>query len=141
MLKLSPITILLLFGMLGCKSVQPSDLAGTWTMKDVLRKGLPAELQNGSGKIVLNADGSFVASELPGLFFIQGRHAAQLDGGNGVWKLVSREGRQQVQLEFQLIPGWKGLLPYGTQLEVGRGSLFYFVGDADEGRRIVFEKK
>jgi hypothetical protein len=46
-----------------------------------------------------------------------------------------------VQLDFQVIAGWKDVLPYGTQLEVSRGSLFYFLGDADEGRRVAFDKK
>jgi hypothetical protein len=64
-----------------------------------------------------------------------------LESGTGVWKLVSREGKQQVQLDFQTITGWKDALPYGTQLDVSRGSLFYFFGDADEGRRISFEQK
>jgi hypothetical protein len=130
-----------LLGMLGCKDVQPSDLAGTWVMKDDAQRVLPAELRTASGKIVLDANGTFVASDMPALFYFPGRHPAQLESGTGVWKLVSREGKQQVQLDFQTIAGWKDALPYGTQLDVSRGSLFYFFGDADEGRRISFEKK
>jgi hypothetical protein len=78
---------------------------------------------------------------MPGLFYFPGRHAAQLESGSGAWKLVSHDGKQQVQLDFQVIAGWKDVLPYGTQLEVSRGSLFYFLGDADEGRRVAFDKK
>jgi len=130
-----------LLGMLGCKDVQPSDLAGTWAMKDGSRKSLPAELQNASAKIVLDANGTFVASDMPGLFYFPGRHAARLESGSGTWKLVSHDGKQQVQLNFQVIADWKDALPYGTQLDVSSGSLFYFLGDADEGRRVAFEKK
>jgi hypothetical protein len=130
-----------LLGMLGCNSVQPSDLAGTWVMKDDSRRILPAELQKASGKLVLDANGTFVASDVPGLFYFPGRHAARLESGSGLWKLVSREGRQQVQLDFQTIVGWKDALPYGTQLNVSSGSLYYFWGDPDEGRRASFEKK
>jgi hypothetical protein len=135
------IVLLFLFGMLGCRSVQPSDLSGTWVMKDTSRRVLPTGLQKASAKIVLDANGTFVASDVPGLFYFSGRHAAQLDSGNGVWKLISREGKQQLQLDFQAIAGWKDALPYGIQLDVSRGSLFYFMGDADEGRRVSFEKK
>jgi hypothetical protein len=56
-----------------------------------------------------------------------------LESGSGTWKLVSHDGKQQIQLDFQVIAGWKGSLPYGTQLEVSSDSLFYFFGDADEG--------
>jgi len=132
---------LLFFGTLGCKSVQPSDLTGTWVMNDESREILPPELQKVSAKIVLNANGTFVATDMPGLFYFPGLRAIQLESGSGEWKLVSREGEQQVQLDFQAIAGWKDGLPYGTQLDVSTGSLFYFVGDADEGRRVSFERK
>jgi hypothetical protein len=146
MLKFLPIALLLCFWGLGCKSVQPGDLTGTWVMTEASRKVLPAELQNASAIIVLaGANGTFVASDMPGLslcsFAVPSRHGAQLERGRGFWKLVSREGKQQVQLDFQEIGGWEDRLPYGTQLEVSRGSLFYFCGDADQGRRVSFERK
>src|SRR5437016_3311235 len=61
-------------------------------------------------------------------------------------KIVSREGGQQVQLEFHAIAvGQRGGVPHGALLDVSRGwsalRLFYFKGDADEGRRIEFERK
>ncbi len=138
--------IFLLFGMLGCKSVQPNDLVGTWVMKDSSRQILPTQLQKNSANIVLAANGTFVASEMPGLFYFPGRRTARLESGSGVWKLVSREGKQQVQLDFHVIDDWKGTsLPYGMQLDVSRGfsaaSLYYFLGDADAGRQVAFEKK
>jgi hypothetical protein len=98
-------------------------------------------LQKASAKIVLDANGTFVASDIPGLLYSPGRHAAQLENGSGAWKLVSREGKQQIQLDFQVIAGWKDALPYGTQLDVSRGRLFYFFGDADQGRRVAFERR
>jgi hypothetical protein len=110
-------------------------------LKDESRKALPNELQKASAKIVLDANGTFVASDIPGLLYSPGRHAAQLENGSGAWKLVSREGKQQIQLDFQVIAGWKDVLPYGTQLDVSRGRLFYFFGDADQGRRVAFERR
>ncbi len=144
MLRFLPIA--LLFGMLGCKSVQPSALTGTWVMTDASRQVLPTELQKAPAKIVVDVNGTFVASDMPGLFYFPGRRTARLESGSGVWKLVSREGRQQVQLDFHAIADWKETdLPYGTQLDVSRGfsavSLYYFLGDADEGRRVEFERK
>lgn len=136
-----PIVLLFVLGMLGCRNVQPGDLSGTWVMKDMSRSVLPLELQKASAKIVLGGNGTFIASDVPGLFYVPGRHAAELNSGTGVWRLVSREGKQQVQLDFQAIADWKDALPYGTQLDLSGGALFYFLGDADEGRRVAFEKK
>jgi hypothetical protein len=115
-------------------------------MTDASRQILPDGLRNASAKIVLNPDGSFLASEMPGLFYVPGGRGIRLESGSGGWKLVSREGGQQVQLNFYAITDWsKTELPYGTQLDVSKGwslaKLFYFVGDADEGQRIEFEKK
>jgi hypothetical protein len=138
--------MVLFFGMLGCKTVRSSDLTGTWLMEDSSRQILPPELQKASAKIVVDANGTFVAFDMPGLFYFPGHRAARLESGSGVWKLVSREGKQQIQLDFHAIADWnKTDLPYGTQLDVSRGwsaaSLFYFLGDADEGRRIEFQRK
>lgn len=145
------IALLLLFGMLGCKSVQPNELAGTWVMKDTSRQVLPTELQKASAKIVLDANGSFAASELPEELpspppYDMKQRRVRLDTGGGVWKLVSREGKQQVQLDFHEMAGSKeGGVPYGTQMDIAKGwsavSLYYFLGDADEGGRVSFERK
>ena len=115
-------------------------------MKDSSRQILPSELQRNPAKIVLAANGTFVASDLPGIFdFPPAR--PRLDGGSGVWKLVSREGKQQVQFDFQVIPSGKVTtkLPFSTQMDVSKEwstvSLYYFLGDPDEGLRVAFEKK
>lgn len=147
MLRFLPATIfLLLLGIAGCKRVQPIEIPGTWVMNDASRQVLPAGLQQASAKIVLDPKETFIASDMPGLFFFPGRHDARLESGSGTWKLVLSEGRQQVRLEFQQIDDWKkSELPYGTQLDVSKGwssvNLYYFIGDPDEGRRIEFEKR
>lgn len=113
-------------------------------MKEASRRVLPIELRKASPKIILHADGTFVASDLPGLFYFPERHPLQLETGAGVWRIGSRrslEEYQEVQLDFQVLAGWKGAFPIGTQLAVSRGSLFYFLGDPDSGRRVAFEKK
>src|ERR1022692_2879298 len=113
--------------MLGCASVQPGDLVGTWVIAPTSRQSLPAELQKASARFVLNANGTFVASNVPGLFYFPGSRSARSENGSGVWKLVSRDGGQQIQLDFQVIVDWKEGVPYGTQLGISRGRLFYFL--------------
>ena|SRR5436305_810392 len=140
-------TFLLFFGMLGCKNVQPSDLTGKWVATDQSRKGWPPEFQKASAKIVVNADGSFVASELPEELHVNGKTQRRLDSGAGVWKLASREGAQQLQLEFHDLPSVdsdrRG--SYGLPLTVSRGwsalTVYYSLDDPDEVRRVMFEKK
>ena len=114
-------------------------------MTDASRQVLPGSMRQTSAKIVLDTNGTFVASNMPGLFFFPEHRDARLESGSGNWKLVTHDGDQQLELEFYEIADWKkNKLPYGTQLNIARGwsslSLYYFFGDADEGRRIEFEK-
>src|SRR5262249_44579492 len=132
--RLLSIAAIAFVGMLGCSNIRSGDLAGTWVLKDVSRRALPAELKNAAPRIVFNASGTFIAEEMPGLLYVPAAGFPKLDSGSGAWKLVSREGKQQVQLTFEVIRGWKGALPYGVQLDISKGSLFYFLGEADEGR-------
>lgn len=131
---------LLLGELLGCRQVRSADLTGTYAVTAASRRVLPAKFSLTSSKLVLNADGSFTASELPGLFYVPDRHPVRLESGSGVWKLVSREGEQQVQLEFHAIEGWTEGLPYEMQLNLARGQLFYFLGDPDQARRVTLAK-
>jgi len=148
-MRLLLIATLLCLGSLGCKDAKSSDVSGTWVVNDESRhRFLPSSQQKGVAKIVLDANGTFVASEIPeDLLYEIPQTADGLITGSGVWKLFSREGKEQVQLNFKTITiGPRRTAPYGTQLYVsGRGSavsLYYFQGgDADQGRRIEFEKK
>jgi hypothetical protein len=97
-------------------------------------------------RIVLSPDGTFSAFELPGFFYFPGRYAARLESGSGDWKLLSREGEQQVQLTFRTIVDWDSEeLPYGSQLDISSGwsgiELYYFLGGEDEGKEIDFVKR
>ena len=115
-------------------------------MIDGSRAILPIELRKADSKIVLNSNGTFSAYEMPALFAFPDFRAARLESGSGVWRLESSEGEQQIQLDFNAIVSWeKNSLPYGTQLYVSKGrsavTLYYFLGDADEGERLEFEKR
>src|SRR5580658_4487566 len=93
-----PIVLLSFAGILGCHGsspVTPTDVTGTWVITDGSRGFLPSEFKKISGKLVVNADGSFIASQLhlPHI-------PARLDSGSGVWKLDFAGGDQRLQLVF-----------------------------------------
>ena len=124
MLRFLPIAMLLCFGLLGCKSAKLADVTGTWVVTDQSRQRfLPASQRSAAAKITLDANGTFVASELPeDLLYGPPEADDRLVTGSGVWKLASREGRQQVQLQFNAITaGQRGNVPYGTMLNVSTG--------------------
>jgi hypothetical protein len=134
--------------LIGCRGAQPTDVTGTWRVTDQSRRRfLSASQRNAAAQIVLDEDRTFDASEIPeDLLYAPPEVADRLVTGTGVWKLVSREGKQRVQLQFNTITsGQRGNVPYGTVLDVSAGwstiDLYYFQGDADQGRRIEFEKK
>ena len=142
------IAMLLCFGLLGCMSANTSDITGTWFVANKSRlRFLPAEQQKATAQITLEPNGIFVASEIPeDLPYGPPEAGVGLVTGQGVWRLLSREGKQQIQLTSEQISvGQRGMVPFGAQLTISRGwsavSLFYFQGDADQGRKIEFEKK
>lgn len=146
--KICAIAVVLLIGMLGCdRAVEVNEITGTWVITNNSRHLLATVQQNASARVLLERNGAFVASELPeDLLYGPPQVAGGLVAGSGHWKLTSRNGEQQVQLDFNVISsGQRRQLPYGTQLNVAkRGSsvsLFYFQGDADQGRKIEFSKQ
>jgi hypothetical protein len=141
--KLLPLVVIALVGT-GCRSANSGELLGAWTITSSSRRVLPSGLQKAQAKIVLQANGSFIAVELPGFLSVPPERES-LDSGTGSWKLVFREGRQQVQLDFSSRGGAKAAeTPFGAQLNVssgwGKPYLFYFFRDPDEGRRVEFER-
>src|SRR4051812_18783896 len=130
--KLLLLVLIFLVGT-GCRRVNSSDLVGTWTITSSSRHVLPSGLQKAKAKIVLQANGSFTAFELPGFLSVPPERES-LDSGTGSWKLAFREGRQQVQLDFSSREGVKAAeVPFGVQLELssrwGKPYLFYFFRD------------
>jgi hypothetical protein len=142
------VLILLLFTVFntGCNDVQSHDLRGTWVIKDSSRQVLPPTLRNASAQIFLAADGSFTVSDIPGLLYFPGKRDVGLESGRGSWRLDSHDGSQFVLLTFDDLTGSKPIdLPYGAQLDLSKGwsetNLYYFIGDADEGRKVEFQKR
>src|ERR1700751_5289641 len=65
--RITLLALLVVGGMLSCKSaeVTPDKLAGTWVMRDSSREYLPPPLRKASARIILNVNGTFIASDLP----------------------------------------------------------------------------
>jgi hypothetical protein len=142
MRRLSLVIFLMFFGILGCKSTQSSDVAGEWIMTDASRQILPLNLQKAVAKLVIAKDGTFNATELPGLF--QFRDPPRLNTGLGAWKLDSEDSRL-VHLDFAIVDkNSEVTAPYGAVLRVSKGltglTLYYSLGDPDEGKRVEFAR-
>ena len=132
---------LVLSGVLGCSSGKPDDVIGTWVITEASRRRLPADAQKANAQLVLQADGSFVATDLPGLFSREERDAGILDSGRGVWRFVWLGGEQQLLLEFRQRTNTTDTTPFGRGLLVSRGSLYYFIGGPDVGLRVSLQKQ
>ena len=142
-MRLKFIAIFLFFGILGCKSYETSDLIGTWVIADWSREYLPTELQKAQAKIILNANGTFIASDMPiDFYFHYHDRDVHLESGSGVWKIKFIQKRQQIELEFLAITGWrKDELPLGWLLDISNRSLYYYMSDPDLGHKISFERQ
>ena len=143
--------IILLSGIctFGCNraKVTTGELAGTWVLTDASRIHLPRDFQKASSKITLEANGSFVATELPGeILYVTPERRDRLVSGRGIWKVNSQGGAQQVKLEFhEIAEAREDAVPFTTELRVSRAGsvpvLFYYHGDEDVGLRVKFEKR
>jgi hypothetical protein len=138
--------------MLGCNSeVKPEQIAGTWLMTTESRGYLPPETtkaSGASGKIVLDSNGHFTASEVPEEIHQYGaKPEVRLNSGAGSWRLAPWNGAQHVLLEFQQLStkGSQEQRPYGLPLTVEKGlsgiTLYYSLGDPDEARRATYERQ
>ena len=138
-----------LFTMLGCNSdLKPEQVSGTWLMTTESRACLSPETTRASGKIVLDSNGHFTASEVPEEMHQYGaRPEVRLDSGIGSWRLAPWNGAPHVLLEFQQLSakGSQEQRTYGLPLTVEKGwsriTLYYSLGDPDEARRVTFERQ
>ena len=135
--------------MIGCKAAGSSDVVGTWTLTAQSRQGLPIDFRNALTRIVVSADESFVASELPEELYplppYEMKARMRLDSGSGLWRIVSSDGAQRLELEFQTLAGEHKDGRYSFPLTISKGwstvSLSYFLGDPDQAQRIDLERK
>jgi hypothetical protein len=135
-------------GILGCGTARPSEVTGTWAITDQSRHTLPLGLQSATVTLVVDADGTFAATELPEeMNPVDEKPRFRLDSGGGAWSLARRDGAQHLELEFHdLISGdTDDRRRFGFPIEISRGwstlTLYYFLGGPDEGRRLNFTRK
>ncbi len=136
----------LFVGLFGCRQPQVTqkELVGSWIVVNSPKNSAQQAYGN-SSRIILNGDGNFFATDLPGdLVFLPPEGATRLVTGNGVWKLSSREGEQEIQLEFHVMSGKEGSIRFGTRMHISMTKtgpvLFYYRGDPGEGLRIELRK-
>lgn len=136
----------ILLATMGCREVTPATVAGTWVIVD--RHLLSRTQKVAAATLVLDPNGTFVATEIPGDEYYAPPEVAGPDiiSGSGVWRLVDREGRQTVELVFRdFTKGREWTGPFGFSLGIWNGwsttALYYYQGDPDSGLRVSFEKK
>ena len=118
-----------------------SELTGTWSMTPESKTR--SSSKRGVATIVLRQAGTFSVREVPGSLLAV-RPDAPLVTGGGRWKLVEKNGEQQIELVFEsIVTPHQFTLPFGTQLHISSGRtgvlLYYFEGDPDDGKRIEFQ--
>ena len=127
--------ILLALGLVGCNEAKTTDIVGTWNLTAASRRYLPPDMAGISPRLVLTADGRLTATDLPGEFH-GSLDVVERFSGTGSWSFITKDGRQQIQLNFDSA--------YGTQFDIakdgGAWKLRDFLGDPDEHRRLEYAK-
>jgi hypothetical protein len=148
MLRSAPFSLIALVGLLGCKTVQRTDVVGTWVVTDQARNQLPPEVQQAFGTLVVNADGTFDARQLPEqLQPTNAKAHIRLDSGGGTWVLQHEDAGQQLELEFHKFESGDADSggPYGFPLDISRRwstwELYYFLGDPDNAPRVALARR
>jgi hypothetical protein len=148
MSRFSLFLLLPFLGILGCRTARPADITGTWAITDQSRHKLPLGLQGAAGRLIVYADGTFGATELPeAMSPIDEKPRFRLNSGGGRWSLARWDGAQHLELEFHdLISGdTDDRTRFGFPIEISRGwsawSLYYFLGDPDDAPRLNFTRR
>lgn len=111
-----------------------SDLPGTWSLTRDSRERLPEEWRARAGSLILDANGTFAAREIPGEIFDQG---PRLITGSSRWLMSGRELRLDL---VAVANAHSGNVPFSTHLEASGTTLRYFIGDPDNFDTIEFQK-
>ena len=108
-------------------------MVGTWDLTDSSLDFLSTEMVQPVQRIVLKADGSFRATNLPRLFwnFEKSTNQAELYSGSGHWKVI--EGNR-LHLTLESGTGEE----FFVDKALGGFKIHYFIGDPDEHRRLEY---
>lgn len=127
------VVLLTACAVVGCSELKPSDIAGTWMMTEASRQHLPVDLQSVAPRLTLGGDGTFSAVVLPGAF--HGSVDIIANTGRGTWRILRRDGKNQVQLDFD---GGGGSQLGISNVPGSSTTLYYYLGDPDSGQRVEF---
>ena len=98
-------------------------------------------LSHGPGTLVLKADGTFMATNAPGMYGIDDANAKRT--GSGTWSIWQSDLDQRVEFQWTQLDGVQldPAIAGGGELIVGSSSEIYsFDGDPDMHQRITFTK-
>jgi hypothetical protein len=133
----------------GCQRwwVKIEDIPGTWTISEDSRQRLAPEFQKAAGTFVFRSDKTFAATEVPAEIFYGTAEKPRLITGTGTWDLSGSNGAQNIYLSLKTaeppppirLPGDSFLLY--TERKDSKVTVFYFLGDPDLGRKVIFEKR
>src|SRR5947207_2650977 len=113
--------VLAVLFLIGCSQTK-IDVVGNWVMSESSSQYMPTQLRGSTPKLVINSDGTFSASNMPGSFHFSSEIISNT--GQGKWTRITDEGQDEIQLTFDG--------SYGGQLLVsdswGGPTLSYFLG-------------
>lgn len=129
------------------KDTTHNDLVGTWHATSESRDRLPRQFNRGSLTLILDAEGTFEAHELPGdMIYMDQPQRDRLVSGSGRWNFGEKGRDQVVILDFlNLNAEGEDFVPYRLQMLVSarrrKANICYIRGDPDDWNLLCFEKK
>lgn len=131
---------------LGCSRAAPTNsvVAGEWVLDEASRYRLPIDIRSIEPHLLLQVDGRFVATSLPGGMVFLGTHPRlTVVSGEGFWEIGTFGGDHRLLLKFRAITGI-GAVESTTALDIASRDaamrLWWWVGDPDAGARIDFKR-
>lgn len=138
------LSIILLFAGCEAKRWRNNQFEGIWRIE-----ANAAGSASTAPTLNLTHDGKFVAISVPTTFLgLDDAKSDQVLSGSGTWSVTQYDPRHdgRLQLTFTRVEGIEVYsLPWGTQLSI-QGSdrdphLFYFIGDPDDGRKVMLRRE
>lgn len=88
--------------MSGCaqKEIPPKDVVGTWNATAKCKQYLSAAPRNARPSLLISADGTWQASQLPACFeFFHGENRGVIPSAQGSWRILKQDSEQVLELQ------------------------------------------
>jgi hypothetical protein len=119
------------------KKPKAADLIGTWAIDPEATTYRPARSHAGTSFLHLNADGTFIWSNVPAMYDLDELRA----GGSGRWSIEPRQSWWAVQLSWQTTGRQRLTEELMVRSDTGPHMLNKIIGDPDEGEAIVLSRR